>query len=326
MALRNTSHLTHDRLVELWERASEELSKPGRFFCGDISIPKAATHRGRKWRCLHAPRLSLFIAGAHRLVYVKSQIGVEIRPQSGDVLFLPSDSHDDEIFESTCQYLGIVFHPNLTRFIRVSHRSGEEAPPLGTPYFYHFHAKRPPSIHRLLQNLEELSGESNPNPGIGRLLSHALWLETIEWLRKTPQDQPTHGKAFTSWLAIENYLRENYHLPINRDTAGEALQLHTSRISALCRKFASSSFQELLEGKRLQRAKLFLSESDSKLERIAEMCGYNHASYFIRAFRKLNSVTPGTWRLENRRNIVAQRAAGLHGDVGEPVPSSRKRR
>ncbi|MDP3069987.1 MAG: DNA-binding transcriptional regulator [Opitutaceae bacterium] len=81
-------------------------------------------------------------------------------------------------------------------------------------------------------------------------------------------------------------------------------QFRVSR-SVLYRRFHDSlnrsPHDEILRVQ-LERAKRLLDESDFTLERIAELCGFQHSEYLSVAFRRKLGLTPGEYRRQLRRS------------------------
>lgn len=292
----------------------------GSFFFADDSLPEdlespRASH-SVNWRCLAAPRLHLLLQGEHVLSFVRNKRTETVRLRPGDIWFFPADAHDHETFTTSCCYLAVVFHVAFTRFVAVNHdaaapahgstRSKQTGPERWSQAF-HWHEKRPPAISSALEALTRALPPSSHNALIieeaGLHLAKGLWLLLWHWLNHPAADPPPVGKAHSSWLGIDRFLQENYHRPLTRMLASQALGLHPNRISALCAEFAGKSFQHILEERRLRQAMRFLKSSDHKIEAIATFCGYTSSSYFSRTFRSVTGLPPGKWRIEHRTPV-----------------------
>ncbi len=73
-----------------------------------------------------------------------------------------------------------------------------------------------------------------------------------------------------------------------------AKELYMSE-STLKRKLKSEdqTFTELYNFARMSHAKkLLLSNRDIKIATVAEMCGFNHVSYFVSCFKKYFGLSP----------------------------------
>lgn len=55
-------------------------------------------------------------------------------------------------------------------------------------------------------------------------------------------------------------------------------------------------FREYVVYQRIERAKLLLMNTRLSITAIAEMCGYDNPSYFIRSFKSVTDMTPGQYQ------------------------------
>jgi AraC family transcriptional regulator, melibiose operon regulatory protein len=75
---------------------------------------------------------------------------------------------------------------------------------------------------------------------------------------------------------------------------------HPNYISAVLKKATGKSFKELLQNQRLNKAALYLSNSDLPIPEIAEEVGYSSVSFFYKKFNEVFDQTPKEYR-ENHR-------------------------
>lgn len=64
--------------------------------------------------------------------------------------------------------------------------------------------------------------------------------------------------------------------------------------------FGSTMIQDIIDS-RIQRSCELLETTDKKIEEIAEICGYNSVSHFIRLFREKIGTTPAAYRKESQK-------------------------
>ena len=84
-----------------------------------------------------------------------------------------------------------------------------------------------------------------------------------------------------------------------------AAHVHSS-VSNLRRIFIlilNESPQSVFTRLRLRAAMVLMSESNMKIERVAEQCGYSSASDFSRAFSKEFKISPSAWRANDYKKI-----------------------
>ena len=58
--------------------------------------------------------------------------------------------------------------------------------------------------------------------------------------------------------------------------------------------------QDIIDS-RIMRSCELLAATDTKIEEIAEMCGYNSVSHFVKLFREKTGITPAAYRKDNKR-------------------------
>lgn len=68
------------------------------------------------------------------------------------------------------------------------------------------------------------------------------------------------------------------------------------RITAIIKRETGMGFREYVVYQRIERAKLLLMNTRLSITAIAEMCGYDNPSYFIRSFKSVTDMTPGQYQ------------------------------
>ncbi|WP_405175309.1 AraC family transcriptional regulator [Paenibacillus sp. FSL H8-0261] len=74
---------------------------------------------------------------------------------------------------------------------------------------------------------------------------------------------------------------------------------HPNYISAMLKRATGKSFKELLQIERLNKAVIYLSNSELPIPDIAEEVGYSSVSFFFKKFKEVYSQTPNKFR-ENK--------------------------
>jgi AraC-like DNA-binding protein/quercetin dioxygenase-like cupin family protein len=99
---------------------------------------------------------------------------------------------------------------------------------------------------------------------------------------------------------VMNYIDSSYQTA----TLTELSDIVSQSVSALSRQIklvSGSTFKELLQAKRFQRAVKLLEETNLAVSDIALAVGYENSSYFYRRFREIYGISPKIYR-ENTRN------------------------
>ena len=93
-----------------------------------------------------------------------------------------------------------------------------------------------------------------------------------------------------------DYISNNLSRPFGAAQIALALGMPRIRLDRLfAAKLGRSAGTEIAR-RRLALSQKLLSSTDMSLAEIASHCGYCHASFFIRTFRRATGLTPAVWR------------------------------
>lgn len=98
---------------------------------------------------------------------------------------------------------------------------------------------------------------------------------------------------------IIQYMREHFDT-ISLNTIAEHFSYHPNYISTLLHRETGKTFSRLLLEQRMERALIFLRETDLSIQEIAVRLGYSNSSNFYKAFREYYSVSPREYMRLNR--------------------------
>lgn len=93
---------------------------------------------------------------------------------------------------------------------------------------------------------------------------------------------------------INNHITEN----ISVSTIAQLLGVSRQHISTQFKNETSKTITEYINYQRIHLAKSFLQNKKLKISQIAFMCGFNDISYFIRIFKKYETITPSQYRIK----------------------------
>lgn len=106
-----------------------------------------------------------------------------------------------------------------------------------------------------------------------------------------------HKKARGDQIeAVFNLIRKNYSQEITLETMADAANLSPKYFCRLFKDMTDHSPIEYLNWFRINRACSMLRETSEKLPDIADKCGFNDFSYFIKIFRRYKGMTPFKYR------------------------------
>ena len=92
------------------------------------------------------------------------------------------------------------------------------------------------------------------------------------------------------------YIAKHFDEPISIDELANLSLMSQSNLIRYFRRCLDVTPHEYLLLYRLKQSKRLLVSTTESIERIAELCGFNSASHFARAFKKENSMTPKEFR------------------------------
>ncbi len=102
-------------------------------------------------------------------------------------------------------------------------------------------------------------------------------------------------------VRIRSYIDQNYTDPmLDLTLLSEQLELSPSYISRMFKSAFGQTVLTYITGKRIDRARELLRDTDATLEEIAAKVGYNSAATFSRAFQKVCAVPPNQYRRTDR--------------------------
>ncbi|MBR4862231.1 MAG: helix-turn-helix domain-containing protein [Firmicutes bacterium] len=148
---------------------------------------------------------------------------------------------------------------------------------------------------------------------IHRLSSaYAQHIEQARTIRESLQVQEDMIRDYC--LLVKNHSLKQYsyyvgkaitliHYDVTADlslsTIAEQINVNSSYLSKLFRKECGCTLTEYVHRKRMERSLILLRDERKRIQDIAEECGFQDTTYFIRVFKKQYGTTPSVYREEN---------------------------
>ena len=103
----------------------------------------------------------------------------------------------------------------------------------------------------------------------------------------------TNAKLFKPLL---EFIEKSYMKPITLLDMAQVSGMSTSHFSVLFREFFRQTPMDYLNSYRIERACLFLINSELPVTEVAYRCGFNDSAYFVKVFKKYKTLTPKKYR------------------------------
>ncbi len=96
--------------------------------------------------------------------------------------------------------------------------------------------------------------------------------------------------------AVFDTIERRYAEPVSLADIAAELALTPGHLTTVVRRRTGRTVQQWLTQRRLQQARLLLSDTDLPVAAISRRVGYPDVSYFIKRFRAEHDLTPARWR------------------------------
>lgn len=106
----------------------------------------------------------------------------------------------------------------------------------------------------------------------------------------------TPGK--NGWLVERalGYIRDRSHIDLKASEVAAWLKITPSYFSVIFKQHVGCGFTEYVNGLRIGRAKVYLSDTHDRVFEIADKVGYKDYKYFVAVFKATTGVTPTEYR------------------------------
>lgn len=142
------------------------------------------------------------------------------------------------------------------------------------------------SLYRLQQKKDSLSD----------LLSHKYLTDLIAQIFSDTFGNAAASAVPEKFLEIRSYLEEHYAEKITLDELSERFFMSKYHLLREYQRLFGTTILNDLTIRRLSHAKSLLRFSSESVETIAAICGFQTSSYFIKVFKKYESLTPLEYR------------------------------
>jgi len=121
-------------------------------------------------------------------------------------------------------------------------------------------------------------------------------MEALSLKREAPDDEGCDKNSLLI-AKVKKYLQYNYMIfGLSLESVSDLLGMNASYLSVLFKKCTGTNFVDYLTDLKIAAAKELLEDPLRSASEIANLTGYESASYFTRAFKKNTGMTPTEYR------------------------------
>ena len=217
---------------------------------------------------------------------------------TGDILIIPPQKIHGFFQHKNlpCHYINIVFSLSLLEqpdsdFFK-KFMSPYQNEQISLPYFHKketlFNTKILESVISLFNNRHE--AVSKP------FLVKSELFKIFHYLQEIVSDSDVklnNSELYANKLIpVFKYVSENYMNSISVADAAKLVNFSESHFMNIFKRIAGTSFTNYVKMIRLENARVMLLSSDKSVQQIADECGFEDISYFIRSFKKYINLSP----------------------------------
>ncbi len=163
----------------------------------------------------------------------------------------------------------------------------------------------------------DLTGPFFRRPVSGELLRHWMDAKFHELLSIGLQilknddgfvDQRRHDTSYTRGQIIRRartILNREYANPPSLEELARHLGISETQLKSGFKSLLGTTIRQYIIARRIEAARLLLSENSHSISEIGDIVGYQDHSAFTRAFRRLSGCTPRAWRRSHRPGSAA---------------------
>lgn len=228
------------------------------------------------------PRLMLALNGCRHIVIDQNGKKTEIVLNRGDFMFAGKMSWHKPLDRSRNIIFTIIVDPKYLNLQCKENLPGRKKSIL---YCNRYYPITHP-VHYLVRALDSAENREIVFPDL-TASAYKLALQEI----RHPEEKP-ESKALRTFRIVQDFLRDNFHRSINRDSVARKFRLHPNHLSRLFREHSGEGFTDYLTRIRLEYSEVLLQKPKYTLKQIANLCGFSNENYFGKVFRKKNGISP----------------------------------
>ncbi|MHA6485465.1 response regulator transcription factor [Paenibacillus sp. strain BS8-2] len=121
-----------------------------------------------------------------------------------------------------------------------------------------------------------------------------------KWFPDKSEESPTDHPEMNRIIV---FLEEHYAEDISLKRMAELISMDASYVSDLFKRKTGMTLTHYIQQRRIQAAKMLLSETERTVSDIGQQVGFENDNYFIKIFKRWCNVTPNEYR-KNQKSVL----------------------
>lgn len=161
--------------------------------------------------------------------------------------------------------------------------------------YLYFKVANEKNIQEILEKI--ISEIYEPSIMSGTTIKLLVGLLIVELLKDSSKIEVYSEDNYDNFIIIEvlKYIDSNYSIATLSEIS-EMLKQPDYKVSKLMKKYTNMTFKELLQEKRLNKAKQLLNETNFSVVEIISLVGYENLTYFYKIFKDKYGYTPKEYK------------------------------
>lgn len=238
----------------------------------------------------------LYMINGQMMAYISQE---KILLKKGDICFVnPGELHSLDAREHGAEYYATVFFPSLFQYKEKHFLEETFTKPLtqGTLTFPRLIRPDDENYENIASRIQHMTMQKATSKTTIYADLTLLFCEMIEhsWLTNAEDlDSIRYSEAIKTCI---QYLEANYRKKITLNEIADMVHLSPNYLCSYFKKYTGMTIFEQLHSIRVKTAEKLLLESNHSIVTIAELCGFENVSFFIRKFKELTGFTPSVYR------------------------------
>lgn len=154
------------------------------------------------------------------------------------------------------------------------------------------------SIDKLEHILEDIAQMASSDDHIRdmRINERLNSLLTILMEKSFDPDEANKRKQRTDLRSIKTFIEENYTETLSLEDLADRFYINKFYLTRIFKSEYGVSINTYIQQLRITKAKQLLRFSDHSIEAVGELCGVGEQNYFSRLFKKVEGISPSTYR------------------------------